>query len=317
VCYRRGGTEPTITDANLVLGRIEPTLGGKFELDKQASLDALGKLGSKIGLSAIETADGMIRIVCEYMAQAVKMVLTSRGRDPRDYVYVSFGGAGGLHASFVADSLSIPKVIVPAHAGVASALGAVTVDLRHDLESFLFATVSEVDTAKITKMYEDLEAQGRALLLHDEVPEDKMEFNRTAQMRYVGQTYELEASIPSGPLTQSSLSSIATSFHALHKREHGVASEDFAPAFVSIAVTAIGKFDTRNKSLEESMKSSRDVYFDGKWSRCSVYAGESIPVDTKISGPAIIEFAHACAVIPATAVAVTNANGHLVISLSH
>jgi N-methylhydantoinase A len=324
VCYKRGGTVPTITDANLVLGRIEPTLGGKFELDKQAALEALAKLGGKIGLSAIETADGMIRIVCEYMAQAVKMVLTSRGRDPRDYVYVSFGGAGGLHASFVADSLSIPKVIVPAHAGVASALGAVTVDLRHDLESFLFATVSEIDPAKLTKMYENLEAQGRDLLRHDEVSEDKMEFKRTAQMRYVGQTYELESDIPAGTLTKSTLSAIGAAFHTLHKREHGVASEDFAPAFVSIAVTAIGKFDTeidlqttRNLALEASLKSKRDVYLDGKWCNCPVYAGETLPADSTVSGPAIVEFSHACAVIPATASATTNANGHLVINLSH
>jgi N-methylhydantoinase A len=324
VCYGRGGTEPTVTDANLVLGRIEPTLGGKFELDKQAALDALTRLGSKLGLSAIETADGMIRIVCEYMAQAVKMVLTSRGRDPRDYAYVSFGGAGGLHAAFVADSLSIPEVIVPAHAGVASALGAVTVDLRHDLESFLFAPVANVDTDRINKMYEELESQGRALLRHDDVSDDKMEFKRTAQMRYVGQTYELEADIPSGPLTRASLATIASSFHALHKREHGVSSEDFAPAFVSIGVTAIGKFDTsidlrtpRQSSLEAALKSKRDVYLDGKWSNCPVYAGESLPLESTVSGPAVIEFAHACAVIPASASARTNANGHLVIKLSH
>ena len=324
VCYRRGGTEPTVTDANLVLGRIEPTLGGKFELDKQAALDALGRLGGKIGLSAIDTADGMIRIVCEYMAQAVKMVLTSRGRDPRDYSYVSFGGAGGLHAAFVADSLSIPEVIVPAHAGVASALGAVTVDLRHDLESLLLAPVTDVDIRQINTMYETLESQGRDLLRHDEISDAKMAFKRTAQMRYVGQTYELEADIPSGPLTKESLAEIASSFHKLHKREHGVSSEDFAPAFVSLGVTAIGKFETsldlrapRNASLEESRKPSREVYLNGQWSKCAVYKGESLPLESTIAGPAIIEFEHACAVVPAGTSARTNANGHLVINLSH
>jgi N-methylhydantoinase A len=305
-----------------VLGRIEPTLGGKFELDKQAALDALGHLGSKIGLSAIETAEGMIRIVCEYMAQAVKMVLTSRGRDPRDYSYVSFGGAGALHASFVAKSLSVPKVIVPAHAGVASALGAVTVDLRHDLEAFFFGTVDQSDPRALSKAYEDLEEQGRTLLRNDGVGDDKIELKRTAQMRYVGQTYEVEADVPLGRLTSESLQAIASEFHVLHKREYGVSSEDFAPAFVSIGVTAIGKFDTeidlrrsRSASLSSCLKSNRDVYLDGEWASCPVYDGEALPVGETLHGPAIIEFSHACAVMPAATSAVTNSSGHLVINL--
>jgi N-methylhydantoinase A len=322
VCYQRGGNEPTITDANLVLGRIEPTLGGKFELDKQAALDAIGRLGSKLGLSAIETAEAMIRIVCEYMAQAVKMVLTSRGRDPRDYSYISFGGAGALHASFVAKSLSVPKVIVPAHAGVASALGAVTVDLRHDLEGFYFSTVTESDPVALTQAYASLEAQGRTLLRNDGVPDHQMELKRTAQMRYVGQTYEVEADIPAGPLTAAGMDQAASAFHILHKREYGVSSTDFAPAFVSIGVTAIGKFETeidlrttRAGTLQACLKSERDVYLDGQWSKCPVYDGEALPVGVEVRGPTIIEFSHACAVVPASASAVTNRTGHLVIHL--
>jgi N-methylhydantoinase A len=256
------------------------------------------------------------------MAQAVKMVLTSRGRDPRDYSYVSFGGAGALHASFVAKSLSVPKVIVPAHAGVASALGAVTVDLRHDLEAFFFATVDQSEPVALSKAYEDLEEQGRTLLRNDGVGDDKIELKRTAQMRYVGQTYEVEADVPSGRLTSDSLQAIASEFHVLHKREYGVSSADFAPAFVSIGVTAIGKFDTeidlrtsRSASLSSCLKSNRDVYLDGKWASCPVNDGESLPVGEALHGPAIVEFSHACAVIPVSTSAVTNSSGHLVITL--
>jgi N-methylhydantoinase A len=299
-------------------------LGGKFELDKRAATAALERLGRAIGLSAIETAEGMIRIVCEYMAQAVKMVLTSRGRDPRDYTYVSFGGAGGLHAPFVAQSLSVPQIIVPAHAGVASALGAVTVDLRHDLESFLFKPAIEIDPDILNEMYGTLESRGRDLLREDGIADAKMEFKRTAQMRYVGQTYEIEADIPSGLLTRERLSEISASFHELHKREHGVSSSDFAPAFVSIGVTAIGKLESsislrtqRKTTLESSRKPNRDVYLDGKWVGCAIYTGETLPLESIVSGPAIIEFQHACAVIPAGAYARTSENGHLIVKFEH
>ena len=129
-CYGRGGTEPTVTDANLVLGRLESSLGGKFELDVEAAEKAVAGLATGIGLSLLETAEGMIRISCENMAQAVKMVLVERGRDPRDFTLTSLGGAGAMHAVFVARAMNIPQVIVPKFAGVASAFGAVAMNLR-------------------------------------------------------------------------------------------------------------------------------------------------------------------------------------------
>ncbi|MEN9726576.1 MAG: hypothetical protein RL434_942, partial [Pseudomonadota bacterium] len=152
VCYGLGGTEPAITDANLLLGRIEPTLGGKMQLDKAGAEAAMERLAAQIGLSTIETADGLIRIACENMAQAVKKVLVSRGRDPRDFILASFGGAGAMHACFVAESMNIPKVIMPIHAGVASAFGATAMDLRQDLEAFYFSPVADADLDTVNRL---------------------------------------------------------------------------------------------------------------------------------------------------------------------
>ena len=241
VCYGLGGKLPTITDANLLLGRIEPTLGGKMVLDRAAAEQAMERLAEEFGLSAIQTADGMIRIGCENMAQAVKKVLVGRGRDPRDFILASFGGAGAMHACFVADSMNIPRIIVPAEAGVASAFGATAMDLRQDLEAFYFAPVAEADVAAINRIYEQLEHDARALLVADGVPAADVLLSRSAQMRYVGQAYEVDTPIPSTTLTAADLPEIAQTFHKCHEMEHGVSSDDFAPAIVSLGVTAVGR----------------------------------------------------------------------------
>ena len=179
-CYGNGGTEPTITDANLLLGRLEPTLGGKINLDRQAAEQAVGSVAEPLGLSPVETADAMIQISCEIMAQAVKKVIINRGRDPRDFVLTSFGGAGPMHACFVARAMNIPKVIVPAAAGVASAFGATVMDVRQDVEQFMYAPIGEVDLARLNGAYAELERTARTLLARDNVSAENVLINRTA-----------------------------------------------------------------------------------------------------------------------------------------
>jgi N-methylhydantoinase A len=171
----------------------------------------------------------------------VKKVLVSRGRDPRDFIFASFGGAGAMHACFVAESMNVPRVIMPIHAGVASAFGATAMDLRHDLEAFYFSPVTDADFARINVLFEELEARAVALLAADGIPRERVELSRSAQMRYVGQTYEVETPLPSRALAAVDVGEIADTFHRCHAREYGVSSDDFAPAFVSLGVTAIGR----------------------------------------------------------------------------
>ena len=320
VSYGQGGTEPTITDANLLLGRIEPSLGGKMTLDLPAAEQALGKLAAAVGLSVLETADGMIRIGCENMAQAVKKVLVARGRDPRDFILASLGGAGAMHACFVAESMNIPRVIVPAEAGVASAFGATAMDLRQDREAFYFSAVSEADLGQIMGLYEGLEAEALALLREDGVREEDIEIRRTAQMRYVGQTYEVETPIPSGKLTEAQLTAISESFHECHAREFGVSSDDFEPAFVSLCVAATGRMArppaaTSDARAREPVKGSREVYFEGAWHSSPVYDGAALGEGAVAEGPCIVEYEHACAVLPPAARGTVDAFGNLIIDI--
>ena len=321
VSYGLGGEEPTITDANLLLGRIEPSLGGKMMLDSKAAEEAIEKVGREVGLSAIETADGMVRIGCENMAQAVKKVITGRGRDPRDFILASFGGAGAMHAFLIAESMNIPRIIVPAAAGVASAFGATAMDLRQDLESFYFSAVVDADIGTINELYEKLESDALALLSADGVDENDVVITRTAQMRYVGQSYEVETPVPSGKLDDSDLVTISERFHECHKQEFGVSSDDFEPSIVVLGLAAVGKTKrppsvTVVASGENIEKGSRDVYFDKQWYKSIVYDGHALGAQSEVAGPCIVEFEHACAVIPPYAIGTVDNYGNMIIELN-
>ncbi|WP_035484693.1 hydantoinase/oxoprolinase family protein [Geminicoccus roseus] len=321
-CYRRGGTEPTITDANLILGRLHPSLGNKFELDVAAAETAMDALAAKIGLSRLETAEGMIRISCETMAQAVKGVLLARARDPRDFVLASFGGAGPMHACFVAQAMNVPRVIIPVQAGVASAFGATTMDIRHDVEAFLYASLEEVDLGQLNGLFDELEAEGRRRLAADGIPYDRMILQRTAQMRYVGQTYEVDAEIPAGTITQEHLPGIAQTFHEAHKREYGVSSDDFPIAFVALGITAIGKLVEAPSfafaaSGGTSAPAARKVYFNGEWLETAVYDSGQLTPGFVLSGPGIVEYPDSIAVIPPRCRGEVDESGNLMVEIAN
>jgi len=290
-------------------------------MDRGAAEAAINRIAEQIGLSMLETAEGMIRISCENMAQAVKMVLVARGRDPRDFVLASFGGAGAMHSAFVAEAMNIPKVIVPAYAGVASAFGATAMDLRQDVEAFMYAPLDAVDVEAVNTAYDGLEQEARDLLSKDGVKAEDMSISRSAQMRYVGQTYEVETPIPLGPLSGDSLPEIANGFHEQHMLEYGVSSEEFQPALVSICVTATGAtvqppiVAGESETGESGQKSQREVYFDGKWLETSVFDGESLSSGNQIAGPAIVEYNDACTVLPPDTQATVDDMNNLVIEL--
>lgn len=320
-CYGTGGSEPTVTDANLLLGRLEPTLGGKINLDRAAAERAMDNVAGRLGLSAVETADAMVRISCEIMAQAVKKVIINRGRDPRDFVLTSFGGAGPMHACFVARAMDIPKVVVPAAAGVASAFGATVMDLRQDVERFLYAPVVEVDLERLNATYAELEQTALDRLARDNVDAGNAALHRTAQMRYVGQTYEIETPIPEGPLSRDSLAEIAAAFHAAHKQEHGVSSDIFEPAFVSLSVAAtaptaaVPAYTRPAGKNVVAMKNTRPVYFAGEWLDCPVYNGQILAPGHRTEGPAILEYLDSVAVLPPGARATVDSHGNLIIDV--
>ncbi len=321
-CYGNGGTEPTITDANLLLGRLEPTLGSKITLDREASERAIATVAEQLGIETIEAAEAMVKISCEIMAQAVKKVVVNKGRDPRDYVLVSFGGAGPMHACMVAQAMSIPSVIVPAAAGVGSAFGATVMDLRQDVETSMYAPMSVVDLNKLNATYADLEARARELMARDGVRGERVEITKTAQMRYVGQTFEVETPIPHGELDQDSIKTITNEFHRMHELEYGVSSDDFEPAFVSLSIAATAhmaeapEFKRLSGDKMHALKNKREVYFDREWLECPVINGQILQPGDTATGPAVIEYTDSVCVLPPNASAAVDTHGNLVIDVA-
>ena len=296
-CYGRGGKEPTVTDANLVLGRIDPTLGGKFPLDLDAATEAIRAVGDQLGMSVLDCAEGITHIVNDNMALAIKMVSTDRDRDPRDHTLIAFGGAGGLHAYEIARAVGINRVLVPPFAGVASAFGATTMDVRHDLERTFYVPIDGVDVAALNAAFEDLENEVRQLMESDGVSPEDITLERSAQMRYVGQSYEVSTPVPAGTLDLGSVAALAEAFNEVHNREYGVSSTSFAVAFVTLRVTGIGRSASAdpddlaaalgsrtNGSGAGSIKERRRAYFAGAYHDVEVHDVARLSADQQITG---------------------------------
>ena len=322
VCYGQGGTDITVTDANLLLGRLEPTLGGKMALDAAAVASAFEEMGRQIGLEALALAEGIIAITCENMARAIKLVLIDRGRDPRDFVMASFGGAGPMHACFIARAMGIPRVTVPAHAGVASAFGATVTDIRHDLEMFFYHACDELSPQALNAAYGDLERRAVSLIEREGAASD-VEIERTAEMRYVGQNYEVMTVIPSGEIDAAGLTAITAAFHDAHHRERGVSDPSGRVMFVGLGVTAVapGGFEAPKSGAPKSASDAiaaahRPVYFDGAWHDSPILKAGHISPGDMLAGPAIVEAANSCCVLPPGSVARCDTEHNLVIDIA-
>ncbi|OIK10867.1 hypothetical protein BIV60_19680 [Bacillus sp. MUM 116] len=324
-CYGRGGTRPTVTDANLVLGRLNPTLNGKFKLDYVAAVTAIQTVADPLGLTVHECAEGIIEIVCENMAGAIRMVSTDRGRDPRDQTLVAFGGAGAMHAFKVARAAGINRILVPPFAGVACAFGGTTMEVRHDLESTFYAPVDGLDSKQLNIALTKLEHECRELLKDDGILDDQMTFERNALMRYIGQSYEVATPVPNGELDEKAIAGVAAAFHKEHKREYGVASEDFPVAFVTLRLTGYGQVAKPSaKDLKAALgnermgkdsvsKNQREVYFDGQQYTVDVYNSTQLNCDQKIQGPAVIEQPDSEIILPHSAEANVDQYGNIII----
>jgi N-methylhydantoinase A len=320
VCYGRGGTEPTVTDANLVLGRLDPTLGGKIELAVDDARDAIARLGERVGLDAVECAAGIIRICAETMASAIKMLLIDRGRDPRDYAMAAFGGAGALHSWLIAESLGIEEVIVPPFAGVASAFGATVMDVRHDVEATHYAAFDGCDLDALNARFDELEREVRARFDEEEGTVDIV---RSAGVRYVGQSYEVQTPVPGGLLDAAALETMTAEFHRVHLQEHGVASDTFGIAFVTLRVTAVGRLSERTNvkptvvlDATERATRTRQVYFDGAFHETAIVDAANLERGEAIAGPAVIEYQHGAMIVPPSATALVDDEDNVVLTLA-
>jgi N-methylhydantoinase A len=301
-CYGKGGTALTITDANLVLGRLDQTLlDGRVRLDRGLARQALERLAAELGdtKDLDWLAEGTIKLAVATMAGAVRKISIERGYDPRDFSLVAMGGAGPMHAVLVAEELGIPSVLVPQWPGNISALGLLAADLRHDFARTYLARVSEVDLTDMQRELDTLAASGSRSLTEEGVPATQIGARRFADLRFVGQAYELTVELPQ-PLRMDAL---VTAFHDAYKRRYGH-DHDEDVEIVHLRVISVGQ--TPRPQLAKSLQDgrdrgkavTRDVFFSGGWLTTPVERREALGVGEVVTGPAIIEEFGTTTVVP-------------------
>jgi N-methylhydantoinase A len=298
VAYARGGTEPTVTDANLFTGRLDAAffLGGAMRLDMDATAAALGRLGAALGLSAEDAAEGVLTLTNANLAAAVRLSLFEKGLHPRDFALLSFGGAGGLHATEVADEMGIGEVIFPREPGTLSAYGILFSDLKQDIARSRLFTLGEPALPGIAALLAELRAEATARLAREGVA---AELSVGADMRYHGQAFELL--VPWGDVAvpdAAALAALAARFHAQHRQRFSYAAEDEAVEIVTLRVTATGRLPRPEpappaRAERAAVKGTRRVYARGAWHQAVVWDREALGPDDIIEGPAIIEEAFA------------------------
>jgi len=326
--YGRGGAEPTVTDANLVLGRLDKDdfLGGSMRLDEAAAHRVLEAFAERFGMTKQEAAEGIVTVINSNMANAIHSRTVQKGIDPREFALVAFGGAGPLHGAEVAAMLGIPEVIVPPYPGITSAMGLLTTDLKYDAIRTAFQLSDAIDLARLNADFLAMEQQLAQRFEADHLPADQVAFIRDADMRYVGQGYELKVSLPAGRIGEAELASVWAQFHAMHKREYGHAFEANPMEIVNIRVSGLGKLPKIKRprppqggSLAAARVKRGQCLFrvDGALRAfdTQIYRRHSLPVGVQLVGPAIVLQKDSTTVIPPQCTAVTDAAGNLVITI--
>lgn len=296
VAYSRGGTEPTVSDANVVLGYLPPVLlGGDMELDVPGAQAAVENIGDAIGLDAHDAAQGIIDIANEVMLGALRMVTVQKGFDPRDFGIVAFGGAGPLHANAMAELLGCYPVIVPPNSGVLSALGFLESDFKNEFVQTFITGAETVDPADVWGRFDVLTGKARDWLVEQEVADKDRAITYSLDLRYEQQGFEVSIDVADTSLGGANLTTILDDFHAKHERIYGVRF-DVPVELVAMRVVATGATPPVNQSAAKSsgtdesvaLMETRKAYFGGKWYDTPNYDRSKLTNDMKVQGPAII-----------------------------
>jgi len=326
ICYGRGGTQPTISDANLVLGRLNPRK--LLSVDSPVGVDEVRavfaeKLGKCLGLDGNQTAEAVLRLANLKMAGAVRMVSLARGHDPRDFALFAFGGAGPLHASALARELGIPRVLVPARPGITNALGCVVADLRYDFVRTVNRPVADLDEAAMQEILEEQKAAGVALIEQEAVRPDTIRFLHSADMQFVGQTHLINVPLPSAEIDRGTLQAL---FEKAYFARFKVSLPEIRANLVNLNTSVIGVcadvdlsqlIDPKGRAarLEAALTETRPVWFGGEWRDAPVYAREKLPLEAVVHGPAILEQLDATTVLEPGDVAHSDGDGNLIVEV--
>lgn len=301
VCYGLGGTEPVVSDANLVLGRLDGAnfSGGEMALNRDAAADALAKLGADFSMNAEEMAQGVIDIVNAKMADAIRTITIQRGIDPREFSLVAFGGAGPAQAAALAEELEISEVIIPVHPGAFSAWGMLQTDVRHDFKETLYSFWDQIEAKSIEDAFDGLAQKGLAFLAEEGIDKDRVGIERAIDFRYYGQEYVLTIQLDDGPID---MDKIRADFDAAYERQYGHNSPENRVEMANIRLAALGRLDRPENAPPERAEPrparERDVWFGGSPASTAIIDRNSIGEGDAVSGPAIIEEVTSTTLLP-------------------
>ncbi len=304
VCYDRGGREITVTDANLLLGRLDPNhfLGGRMSLNREATEAAAARLAQDFGMSPVELAEGVIRVANAKMEQAIRVISIERGFDPREFVLVPFGGAGPMHALELAEALHIRRVLVPRYPGVLSALGLTLADFVKDYSRTVMWDMAAVTEEDLARAFADLLEQGVADIMAEGFAREEVRLEQALDLRYKGQSFELVVPVDSYDVEEA-----IRRFHRAHERRYGYAREDAAVELVNVRVTARGVrprpatgsiAPAASSDPAEAKVGRTRVRFAGAWHDAPVYERALLLPGHVIAGPALIVQEDATTVVP-------------------
>ncbi|HKF75537.1 MAG TPA: hydantoinase/oxoprolinase family protein [Candidatus Dormibacteraeota bacterium] len=324
VCYGRGGTEPTISDANVVLGRLDPDyfLGGEIPLDVERARDAIERrCAEQLGMGVIACANGIIEIANAAMVNALHLVSVQRGYDPRHFALVAFGGAGPVHANTLARDTAIPEVIVPPRPGIFSAMGLLSTDLRRDHLATFLRPAAAIDPVELEAAFQRLESGAVAELRAERMADADIASSRFLDVRYLGQSYELPIPVQPGAFGAGALAAAERHFHQEHERAYGHSAPEEPLEVVSVRVVAVGRIARPEpravgKRDEPAPRTLRPVYFaelDG-FTDCPIYDRYSLGEGARISGPAIVEELDSTTVLHPGYAASVDRHGNLLIT---
>jgi N-methylhydantoinase A len=326
ICYGRGGALPTITDANLVLGRLNPnrllSVANPVTVEHVRAIFAKN-IGKQTGLDDIEAAGAVLKLANVKMAGAVRMVSVARGHDPRDFALFAFGGAGPLHASALARELGLPRVIVPARPGLVNALGCVVADMRHDFVRTVNQPVATLDERAMADILAGHRAAGEALIAEERARVTTIRTVHSADMQFIGQTHLINVPLPGANIERAALQTL---FEEAYFERFRVQLPEIRAQLVNLNSSVIGERepvdlgrlidpDGRVKHLPDALKEARPVWFESGWRDTPIYDRERLPLDCSIAGPAILEQMDCTTVLEPGDIASSDQDGNLIVSV--
>lgn len=298
-CYGRGGTRPTVTDCNLILGYVDPAsfLGGDFALDVDAARRAIAEhLATPLGVSIEDAANTVRQVANALMAQAMRLATVERGYDPRDFIFIPFGGAGPVHAVDLARALDIPQVVLPPMPGLFSAFGMLVADAVQDLQASVLSTADDVEPAAIEAIFAELEDEARARLRIANVSDDDIRIERRSDCQYLGQGETIQIAFPDGAIARATLDDLAATFITEHHRRWNFDIANRPVRIVNLRLRIIGKIG--DFSIGEARSRGADVlrpvgqariYDAGKWTEMPRYRREDLRRGDELYGPLVVE----------------------------